>query len=180
MSRDILVSVDPMNLKEIAAELAALTVIKDAVTEATNHLRELAKDELTNVGADMTKAVVDNQEVAKITLVSRDMAFVITDEKALLTWVLENFSTETETKVRDSFRKKFIETLAITHENQIFSTLTGEVLSFVGLEQKPAYVSTRFAADGREVVLDAMREHRLTSLPWLNNYVESQRRKEIE
>ena len=48
-----------MNLKEIASELAALTVIKDAVTEATNTLRELAKDELTNVGADMTKAIID-------------------------------------------------------------------------------------------------------------------------
>lgn len=73
-----------MNLKEIAAELAALTVIKDAVTEATNSLRELAKDELTNVGADMTKAVIDNQEVAKVTLVSRDVAFVITNESAFL------------------------------------------------------------------------------------------------
>ena len=121
-----------------------------------------------------------NQEVAKITLVSRDMAFVITDDKALLQWVQDNFSTEIEARVRESFKKKFIETLAITPENQIFSTLTGEVLSFVGIEHKPAYVSTRFSVDGREIVLDAMREHRLTSLPWLNNYVESQRRKEIE
>ena len=40
-----------MNLKDIATELAALTVIKDAVVEATNELRELAKTELTNVGA---------------------------------------------------------------------------------------------------------------------------------
>ena len=65
-----------MNLKDIASELAALTVIKDAVTEATNTLRELARDELTNVGADMTKAIIDNQEVAKITLVSRDVSCV--------------------------------------------------------------------------------------------------------
>ena len=73
-----------MNLKDIATELAALTVIKDAVVEATNELRELAKQELTNVGADMTKAIVDNQEVAKITLVTRDAAYVITDEKAFI------------------------------------------------------------------------------------------------
>jgi hypothetical protein len=169
-----------VNLKDIAAELAALTVIKDAVTDATNNLRELAKDELTNVGADMTKAVIDNQEVAKVTLVSRDASFVVTDEKALLTWMTNNFPTEIEPKVRESFRKKFLETLAITPESQIFSTMTGEVLPFIGLDFKPPYVSTRFTPEGRAVVLDAIREHRVTSLPWLNTYVESQRLKEIE
>jgi adenylate kinase family enzyme len=169
-----------MNLKEIAAELAALTVIKDAVTEATNTLRELAKDELTNVGADMTKAVIDNQEVAKITLISRDASFVVLDEKALVAWITDNFPTEIEPKVRDSFRKKFTETLAITAENQIFSTMTGEVLAFMGLDYKAPYVSTRFSSDGRETVLEAIRNHRVTTLPWLNFYVESQKLKEIE
>ena len=169
-----------MNLKDIASELAALTVIKDAVIEATNNLRELAKDELTNVGADMTKAVIDNQEVAKVTLVSRDASFVVTDEKALVTWITLNFPSEIEPKVRDSFRKKFSETLAITPESQIFSTMTGEVLPFIKLDFQPPYVSTRFTPEGRAVVLDAIREHRVTSLPWLNMYVESQRLKEIE
>ena len=169
-----------MNLKDIASELAALTVIKDAVTEATNTLRELARDELTNVGADMTKAIIHNQEVAKITLVSRDVSCVVTDEKALVTWITENFPSEIEPKVRDSFRKKFLETLAITPDNQVFSTMTGEVLPFIGLDIKAPYVSTRFSPEGRAAVLDAIREHRVTSLPWLNIYVESQRRKEIE
>jgi hypothetical protein len=169
-----------MNLKEIAAELAALTVIKDAVSEATNYLRELAKDELTEVGADMTKAVIDNQEVAKITLVSRDVAFVINNETAFLHWVEENFSTEIEPKVRDSFRKRFTETLAMTPDSKIFSTLSGEILEFMSVETKAPYVSTRFAPEGREIVLEAMREHRLTTLPWLNSYVESKQRTEIE
>ena len=83
-----------MNLKDIATELAALTVLKDAVKEATDHLRQLAKEELLNVGADMTKAIVDNQEVAKVSLVSRDCDFVITDERAFLAWVKENAGTE--------------------------------------------------------------------------------------
>jgi adenylate kinase family enzyme len=147
-----------MNLKEIAAELAALTVIKDAVTEATNTLRELAK----------------------ITLISKDASFVVLDEKALIAWITDNFPTEIEPKVRDSFRKKFTETLAITAENQIFSTMTGEVLAFMGLDYKAPYVSTRFSPDGREVVLEAIRNHRVTTLPWLNFYVESQKLKEIE
>ena len=169
-----------MNLKDIATELAALTVIKDAVVEATNELRELAKQELTNVGADMTKAIVDNQEVAKITLVTRDAAYVITDEKAFIEWLKLNFATELELKVRDSFRKRFFETLANTPEQQIFSALTGEVLSFMGIDYKEPYVSTRFASDGRETVLQAIREKRVTSLPWLSVYIESQKTKELE
>ena len=169
-----------MNLKQIVTELAALTVIKDAVKEATDELRNLAKDELINVGADMTKAIVDNQEVAKVSLITRDVEFTITDEQAFLKWVIENFSTEIEQKVRDSFKKKVIETLAITPDNAIFSTLNGEFLSFVSLEHKKPYVSTRFAPGGREAVIQAIHDRRITTLPWLNAYVENVSRKEID
>jgi hypothetical protein len=169
-----------MNLKEIAAELAALTVIKDAVKEATDELRTLAKDELINVGADMAKAVVDNQEVAKVSLITRDVDFVIADEQAFKQWVVDNFATEIETKVRESFKKRFIETLAITPDNTIFSTLNGEILDFIQLEHKAPYVSTRFSPGGREAVIQAMHDKRITSLPWLNAYVENVIRKEID
>lgn len=169
-----------MNLKDIAVELAALTVIKDAVKEATDELRNLAKDELINVGADMTKAQIDNQEVAKISLITRDVEFIITDEQAFVKWVAENFATEIEQKVRDSFKKKFIETLAITPDNAIFSTLNGEFLNFIGIDHKAPYVSTRFAPGGREAVIQAMHDKRITTLPWLNAYVENVTRKEID
>jgi hypothetical protein len=169
-----------MNLKEIAVELAALTVVKDAVKEATDELRRLASEELQNVGADMTKAIVDNQEVAKISLISKDVAFVITDEQAFTKWVLDNFATEIEQRVRESFKKKFIETLAITAENAVFSTLNGEFVPFIGLEYKAPYVSTRFATGGREAVMQALHDKRITGLPWLSAYVENQQRKEID
>ena len=169
-----------MNLKDIATELSALTVIKDAVVEATNELRELAKQELTNVGADMTKAIVDNQEVAKITLVTRDAAYVITDEKAFIEWIKLNFATELELKVRESFRKKLFETLAHTPEKQIFTTLTGEVLPFMGIDYKEPYVSTRFSSGGREIVVAAIKEGRAPSLPGLHFYMDYKKIKEIE
>ena len=169
-----------MNLKEIAVELAALTVIKDAVKEATDEVRRWASEELQNVGADMTKAVVDNQEVAKISLITRDVAFVITDDQAFTNWVIENFSTEIEQRVRESFKKKFIETLAISSDNTVFSTLNGEFLPFVSIQFKEPYVSTRFAEGGREAVMQALHDKRITSLPWLSAYVENQQRKEID
>lgn len=169
-----------MNLKDIATELAALTVLKDAVKDATDSLRQLAKEELLNVGADMTKAVVDNQEVAKISLITRDVDFVITNERAFLTWVLENASTEIEQRVRDSYKKVFIESLQIGADNAIFSTINGSFVDFVQLVVKEPYVSTRFAAGGREVVVQALHDRRLTALPWLNAYVQAPERKEID
>jgi len=165
-----------MNLKEIATELAALTVLKDAVKDATDELRRLAKDELLNVGADMTKAVVDNQEVAKISLISRDVDFVITDEKAFVQWVKENAPSEIEEKVRDSYKKVFMESLQMGANDSVYSILNGLFIDFVQLVIKEPYVSTRFATGGRDIVVQALHDRRLTSLPWLNSYVQSARK----
>jgi len=165
-----------MNLKEIATELAALTVLKDAVKDATDELRRLAKDELLNVGADMTKAVVDNQEVAKISLISRDVDFVITDDKAFVQWVKENAPTEIEEKVRDSYKKVFMESLQMGANDSVYSILNGLLIDFVQLVIKEPYVSTRFATGGRDIVVQALHDRRLTSLPWLNSYVQSARK----
>jgi len=165
-----------MNLKEIATELAALTVLKDAVKDATDELRRLAKDELLNVGADMTKAVVDNQEVAKISLISRDVDFVITDEKAFVQWVKENAPSEIEEKVRDSYKKVFMESLQMGANDGVYSLLNGLFIDFVQLVIKEPYVSTRFATGGRDIVVQALHDRRLTSLPWLNSYVQSARK----
>jgi len=165
-----------MNLKEIATELAALTVLKDAVKDATDELRRLAKDELLNVGADMTKAVVDNQEVAKISLISRDVDFVITDDKAFVQWVKENAPSEIEEKVRDSYKKVFMESLQMGANDSVYSILNGLFIDFVQLVIKEPYVSTRFATGGRDIVVQALHDRRLTSLPWLNSYVQSARK----
>jgi len=165
-----------MNLKEIATELAALTVLKDAVKDATEELRRLAKDELLNVGADMTKAVVDNQEVAKISLISRDVDFVITDDKAFVQWVKDNAPTEVEEKVRDSYKKVFMESLQMGANDSVYSILNGLFIDFVQLVIKEPYVSTRFATGGRDIVVQALHDRRLTSLPWLNSYVQSARK----
>lgn len=169
-----------MNLKDIATELAALTVLKDAVKEATEELRQLAKEELLNVGADMTKAIVDNQEVAKISLISRDADFVITDERAFIAWALENAPTEIEQKVRDSYKKVFMESLQMGANNDIYCTLNGSFIDFVQLVFKQPYVSTRFATGGRELVVEALQQRRLSALPWLDRVMQATDRKAID
>jgi hypothetical protein len=169
-----------MNLKEMAAELAALTVIKDAVKEATDALREQIKEELINVGADMTKATIDSNDVAKITLITKDVDFIITSENAFVTYVSQHSPDELVQKVRDSFKKVFLESLAIGDDGTIFSTMTGEVITFVQLQEKTPYVSTRFTTGGRESVIQAIHDKRVNSLSWLSGYVQNQIVKEID
>jgi len=169
-----------MNLKDIATELAALTVLKDAVKDATDQLRQMAKEELLNVGADMTKAVIDNQEVAKITLITRDCDFVINDERAFLNWVRENASTEIEERVRDTYKKIFLQSLQMNEDNTIFTSIDGSFVNFVQLVMKEPYVSTRFATEGREAVIQALHDGRVHALPWLSAYVQNTTRKEID
>ena len=168
-----------MNLKEIAAELALLTVLKDLVKEATEELRELAKNELLNVGADMTKAVVDNQEVAKITLISRDCDFVINDDRAFLTWVRLNAPTEIEERVRDSYRKVFLQSLIMNENNGIFSTINGALIDFAQLIIKEPYVSTRFAPEGRAAVTESLHD-RMGAMNQLASFMQTAIQKEIE
>jgi len=50
----------------------------------------------------------------------------------------------------------------------------------MGIDYKQPYVSTRFVLDGRDTVLEAIRSHRITSLPWLSVFIEQQKLKEIE
>lgn len=169
-----------MNLKEMAAELAALTVIKDAVKEATDELREQVKDELINVGADMTKATVDNEDVAKITLITKDVDFVISNETAFVNYVNDHHPDEIVQKVRESFKKVFLENLVFNADGSVFSALTGEQIAFVQLVEKQPYISTRFATGGRETVMQALHDKRFNQLQWLSTYVENQKRKEID
>ena len=169
-----------MNLKEMAAELAALTVIKDAVKDATDVLREQIKDELLNVGADMTKASIDNTDVAKISLISKDVDFIITNESAFINYVSAHSPHELVQKVRDSFKKVFLESLAMADDGTVFSTMTGEAITFVQLQEKAPYISTRFITGGREAVIQAIHDKRVTSLPWLSGYVQNQVVREID
>lgn len=169
-----------MNLKEMAAELAALTVIKDAVKDATDTLREQIKDELINVGADMTKATIDNTDVAKVTLISKDVDFVISNENSFLAYVNMHHREEIVQKVRDSFKKAFIESLVINDDGTIFSTMTGEQITFVQLQEKTPYVSTRFSTGGREIVIQAIHDKRINNLPWLSAYVANPTVREID
>ena len=94
-----------MNLRELAFQLSAITLISDAAKEAKDRLRREFAAALEEVGADAAKAVLEGEEIAKVSLVHPRTSAEVLSEKALLEWVREKYDYEIVETVRDSFRK---------------------------------------------------------------------------
>jgi len=157
-----------VNLRELALRLSAITVIADAAKEAKDRLRDESAQALNAVGADAAKAALNGTEVAKVSLVSPKPSVSVSQEQAFTKWVKQNWSTEIEETVRDSFRKVILEKIDNDNGVAVF-TETGEVLDFISFKQREAYVSTRFATGGREVITEAFATGELSPTMMLSN-----------
>ena len=71
-----------MNLKELALQLSAITVIANAAKETKDRLRREFADALDAVGADSVKANLDGEEIAKVSLVTPKASPEIINEHA--------------------------------------------------------------------------------------------------
>jgi len=145
-----------MNLRDTALRLAAITVIADAAKEAKEQYRAEFQKQLADVGADAAKALLEETEVAKVSLVTPKSSPTIFDEHAFFKFVEENYSEHIVKQVHEAFRKVFLENV-IEVNGEAMYTPTGEFLPFIQFSQRTPYVSTRFAKGGREAVVDAMR-----------------------
>jgi len=145
-----------MNLRELAFQLSAITLISDAAKEAKDRLRREFAAALEEVGADAAKAVLEGEEIAKVSLVHPRTSAEVLSEKALLEWVREKYDYEIVETVRDSFRKHILDSVENVDGKAIYPR-TGEILDFIHFNSKDAYVSTRFVDGGRESLLEAFR-----------------------
>jgi hypothetical protein len=148
------------SLRDLALELAAITVIADSAKEAKEKLRAEFADALEAVGADAAKANLDGDDIAKVSLIKPKKSAVINDDQKFLKWVKDNAPTEVVESVRDSYRKVLLEAIEISND-EAFHPQTGEVLEFITIVEKSPYISTRFQPEGRAKVIDAIAFNRL-------------------
>jgi hypothetical protein len=148
------------NLRDLALELAAITVIADSAKEAKERLREEFAAALDLVGADSAKANLDGEDIAKVSLIKPKRVAVINDEQAFARWVSANAPTEIMQSVRDSYKKLFLELLVLDEAGAIHPN-TGELMNFVSVVEKSSYISTRFQPEGKAKVLNALAINRL-------------------
>jgi len=73
-----------MNLRELAFQLSAITLIADAAKEAKDRLRRQFAQALEEVGADSAKAALEGEEIAKVSLIRPKNTPQVLNEKPLL------------------------------------------------------------------------------------------------
>ena len=76
-----------MNLRELAFQLSAITLIADAAKEAKERLRREFATALEEVGADAAKAMLAGEEIAKVSLVHPKTSAQVISESAFISWV---------------------------------------------------------------------------------------------
>ena len=145
-----------MNLRELAFQLSAITLIADAAKEAKDRLRREFAAALEEVGADAAKAVLEGEEIAKVSLIHPKTSAEVLSEKAFVEWVKSNWEHEIVETVRESFRKHILDSVEEVDGKAIYPR-TGEVLDFIHFNSRDPYISTRFKDGGREALLDAFR-----------------------
>jgi hypothetical protein len=151
-----------MNLRELAFQLSTVTLIADVAKEAKDRLRHEFALALDEVGADAAKAILEGEEIAKVSLIQPRSQAEIISEGAFLRWVKENYAFEIVESVRESFRKHLLESLENVDGRAIYPR-TGEVLDFIEFQSRDPYIKTRFTGRGRETLTDALRSGSLGS-----------------
>ena len=109
-----------MNLRELAFQLSAITLIADTAKEAKERLRREFAAALEEVGADSAKAAFDGEEIAKVSLVQPKTSPEILQESAFTEWVKANWSSEIVETVRESFKKHLLEEIVNVNGNEVY------------------------------------------------------------
>ena len=145
-----------MNLRELAFQLSAITLIADAAKEAKDRLRREFAAALDEVGADAAKAVLEGEEIARVSLIHPKTSVEVLNEKAFTDWVKSNWEYEIIETVRESFRKHILDSVQNVDGKAIYPR-TGELLDFISFSSRDPYISTRFKDGGRQALLEAFR-----------------------
>lgn len=149
------------NLKDTAMALAITATIADAAKEHKDYLRDQLIAQLDELGADATSAELDGEKVAKVSRVAGKPKAYITAEHELVWYVEANYKEQTYTKVREAFWTHLQSLLVPTEDGQAINSETGEIVPGVRFKMSTPYVSTRFEKQGREAILEALRNGRL-------------------
>mgnify|MGYP003352651671 CR=1 FL=1 len=83
----------------------------DAAKEAKDRLRKEFAAALEAVGADAAKAILEGEEIAKVSLVQPRTTAEVLSEKAFVEWVRQKYEYEIIETVRESFRKHVLESV---------------------------------------------------------------------
>lgn len=148
-----------MGIKELSLELAAVTMIEQEAKKAKDALRARLKAEMDNVGADRVKAEIEGSQVAYVTTTKPKFKWVIKSDRKFIDWVKANNPGEIVESVRESSVDHLLN--KFTYLDDVVIDPNGEVVDWLEGSETEPYLSTRFAADGRETLKNAFQTGQL-------------------
>ena len=148
-----------MGIKELSLELAAVTMIEQEAKKAKDALRDRLKAEMDAIGADRVKAEIDGSQVAYVTTSSPKFKWVIKSDRQFIEWVKANNPEEIVESVRESSVDAILSKFNL--DDELVIDPNGEPVSWLEGSLSDPYLSTRFAADGRETLKNAFQTGQL-------------------
>lgn len=148
-----------MGIKELSLELAAVTMIEQEAKKAKDSLRERLKAEMDQIGADRVKAEIEGEQVAYVTTSKPKFKWVIKSDRKFVEWVKANNPGEIIESVRESSIEHILN--KFNYLDDVVIDPNGEIVDWLEGSESEPYLSTRFAADGRETLKNAFQTGQL-------------------
>lgn len=148
-----------MGIKELSLELAAVTMIEQEAKKAKDNLRERLKAEMDQIGADRVKAEIEGEQVAYVTTSKPKFKWVIKSDRKFVEWVKVNNPGEIIESVRESSVEHILN--KFNYLDDVVIDPNGEIVDWLEGSESEPYLSTRFAADGRETLKNAFQTGQL-------------------
>lgn len=148
-----------MGIKELSLELAAVSLIADEAYKAKNRLREALQAEMDKVGADRVKAEFEGEQIAYVTTTKPKFKWVIKNQRQFTEWVKANIPSEIVESVRESSVDAILD--KFHYDDEVIVDPNGEVIGFLEGSESNPYLTTKFAADGRETLKSAFQSGQL-------------------
>lgn len=146
-------------IKELSLELAAVTMIEQEAKKAKDALRARLKAEMDTIGADRVKAEIEGEQVAYVTTSKPKFKWVIKSDRKFVEWVKANNPGEIVESVRESSVDHILN--KFQYLDDVVIDPNGEIVDWLEGSESEPYLSTRFAADGRETLKNAFQTGQL-------------------
>lgn len=153
-----------MSLRNLALQAAVLKVLADEIAARQAIVKAAAQEAFTEAESTQAAALLpDGTKVATVSLAGGDGITVsVTDDGAFLAWVTVNHPGETETVVRDAYRRKVVD--AAKKAGHAIDPATGEKIPGIEVRDSRPYVAVRFRPGGADAVADAWQRGELAAI----------------
>lgn len=148
------------DLKRLALELAAASVISEAAKAAKDRIRAEFYDELKAVGADTVKAKLGDDDIAKVVLIEPKVKANVFNEDAFAAFVEQIEPHSIVTRVREQAKIRILDDIE-EHAGQAVHKPTGMIVEGIVFESRDPFVQTKFTTDGKERMVQAFRNNQI-------------------